>query len=67
MVGVVVGLESPLVDDHLMVEPAEGYEVFRVGWSALAPGDLVVGLESVGAGTSVGGADISVAVEDGPS
>jgi hypothetical protein len=53
-----------LVDDDLMVEPTEGYEIVRVGCSALGPGNDVVDLESMVAGTPVCLADMSVTVED---
>jgi hypothetical protein len=59
-----VGGESLLVDDDLMVEPAEGDEILGVCGSALAPGDLVVDLEAMVAGTPVSLADMSVTVED---
>jgi hypothetical protein len=65
--GVAVGLEASLVDDDLVVEPAEGDQVLGIGGSALAPGDDVVDLEPVGVGTAVGSAGVPVAVEDGPS
>ena len=42
-----------MVDDHMMVEPAEGDEVGGVGGSAVGPVDDVVGLESVAGGASV--------------
>jgi hypothetical protein len=60
-----VGGESLLVDDYVMVVPAEGDEIVWVGWSAVTPGDDVVDLESVSAVASVGGAFVVVAVEDG--
>ena len=50
--------------DYMMVKPAECYEVVRVGWSALGPGDDVVGLEPVAAGAAVG-CTSSIPVEDG--
>jgi hypothetical protein len=62
--GMVIGGESLLVDDDLMVEPAEGDEILGVCGSALAPGDLVVDLEAMVAGTPVSLADMSVTVED---
>jgi hypothetical protein len=63
MVGMWFGGESLLVDDDLMVVPAEGDQIVRVGGSALAPGDEMVDLESMRAGTSVGLAREPVAVE----
>jgi len=55
------------MDDDLVVVPAQGDQIVRVGGSTLAPGDDVVDLESVGAGTAVGRAEIAVAVDDGPA
>jgi hypothetical protein len=63
----VVWGESLLVDDDLMVVPAEGDQIVRIGFTALMPGDEMVDLESTGAGTAVGPAHVSVAVEDGPT
>jgi hypothetical protein len=63
----VVGLEASLVDDNLVVVPAKGDQILRVGGSVFAPWDEMVDLETVGAGTAVGGAAVPVAVEDGPS
>ncbi len=62
-----VDLESSLVDDHLVVVPAEGDQIVRVGPSSLRPGDEVVDLESVATGAPVGSTCALVAVEDGPS
>jgi hypothetical protein len=53
-----------LVDDGLMVVPAEGDQIVRVGGSALAPGDEMVDLESMAAGTAVGLAGEPITVED---
>jgi hypothetical protein len=63
----VVGGESLLVDVDLMVVPAEGDEIVGVGGSPLAPGDLVVDLETMGAVTTVGPAGVAVSVQDGPA
>jgi hypothetical protein len=63
----VVGLESLLVDDDLMMEPAERYQIVGVGLSAFRPGDDVVDLEPVSALAAVGGAGVPVLVDDGPS
>jgi hypothetical protein len=59
--------ESLLMDDDLMVIPAQGDEIVRVCGPALAPGDEMVDLESMVAGTSVGPAGESITVEDEPS
>ena len=61
----VVGGESLLVDDDLMVVPAEGDQIVGVCCSALAPWDEMVDLESMVTGTAVGLAAVLVAVEDG--
>jgi hypothetical protein len=67
MVGMTVGGESLLVDDDLMVEPAEGDQIVGVCASVLAPGDEMVDLESMVAGTAVGPTGEPVAVEDEPA
>jgi hypothetical protein len=64
MMGMTVGGESLLVDDGLMVVPAEGDQIVRVGGSALAPGDEMVDLGSMAAGTAVGLAGEPITVED---
>jgi hypothetical protein len=56
--------ESLLVDDDLVVIPAQGDQIVGVGGSALAPGDEMVDLESMVAGAPVGLAGEPVAVED---
>jgi hypothetical protein len=63
--GVGVGLEALLVDDDVVVVPAEGDEIVWVCWSALAPGCDVVGLEPVAGVAAVCCAGVVVAVEDG--
>jgi hypothetical protein len=65
--GMVIGGESLLVDDDLMVEPAEGDEILGVCGSALAPGDLVVDLEAMVAVAAVGSAGVAVSFQDGPA
>jgi hypothetical protein len=67
MLGMVVGLKASLVDDDLVVEPAKGDQILRVGGTPLRPRHEVMDLKTVGAGTAVGGAAVPVAVEDGPS
>jgi hypothetical protein len=63
----VVGLEASLVDDNLVVVPAQGDQVLRVGGTPLRPRHEVMDLKTVGAGTAVCPTAIPVAVEDGPS
>jgi hypothetical protein len=63
----VVGLEASLVDDDLVVVPAQGDQILRIGGTPLRPRHEVMDLKTVGAGTAVGGAAVPVAVEDGPS
>jgi hypothetical protein len=53
------------VDDDVVVVPTQGYEILRIGGSALGPGGDVVDLEPVSAVAGVGSALIVVAVEDG--
>ena len=65
--GVAVDLESSLVDDDVVVVPAEGDQILGVGGPALRPGDDVMGLEPVSAVAAVGGAPVAVAVEDHPA
>jgi hypothetical protein len=65
VLGVVVEGVAVLVDDDVVVVPAEGDQIVRVGGSALAPGGDVVDLEPVSAVTAVGGAPVVVAVDDG--
>jgi hypothetical protein len=67
MLGMVVGLKASLVDDNLVVVPAQGDEVLRVGGSVFAPWDEMVDLETVGALTSVCPTAVPVAVDDGPT
>ena len=66
-VGVQDDLEPAFVDYDMMVKPAEDNELVLVGTAALRPGGEMVDLEPVGAGTSVGGAGVVVAVDDGPA
>jgi hypothetical protein len=63
----VVGLEPLLVDDDLVVVPAQADQILRIGGTPLRPRHEVMDLKTVGAGTAVGGAAVPVAVEDGPS
>jgi hypothetical protein len=65
VVGVGVDGVTPLVDDDVVVVPTQGYEILRIGGSALGPGGDVVDLEPVSAVAGVGSALIVVAVEDG--
>ena len=67
MFGVAVEVVAVLVDDDVVVVPAEGDQIVGVGLSVLAPGGDVVDLEPVSAGTAVGGAPVVVAVDDGPA
>lgn len=67
MVRVGLGGESLLVDDDLMVVPAEGDQIVRICSPTLAPGDEMMDLESVGAVTAVTDTHVAVAVEDGPA
>ena len=53
------------MDDDVMMKPTECYEVVGVGWSALGPGDDVVGLEPIAAGAAVGGA-AAIPKQDNP-
>jgi hypothetical protein len=55
---------SHLVDDHMVMKPAEGDQVVGIGSAALRPGNFVVWLEPVPAGAAVCCAS-AVAVEDG--
>ena len=48
-------LEASFVDHHLMVEPAEDYQLVLVGDPALAPRGLVVDLKPVPGLAAVGG------------
>ncbi len=48
----------------MVMKPTEGYKIVRVGWAALGPGDLVVGLKPIAAGAAVGRAS-TVPIEDG--
>jgi len=63
MVGVVVDAETTLVDDHLMVEPAEHYEVLGVGLPTLCPRVDMVDLKSVPGSAAVGSAHPTLGVE----
>jgi hypothetical protein len=54
-----------LVDDDVVVVPAECDQIAGVGWPTLAPGGDVVDLEPVSALAAVGGAPVVVAVDDG--
>jgi hypothetical protein len=54
-----------LVDDDVVVVPAECDQIVGVGWPTLAPGGDVVDLEPVSALAAVGGAPVVVAVDDG--
>jgi hypothetical protein len=53
------------MDDDLMVEPAECDQIVGIGGSALAPGDLMVDLESMVAVASVGDTGVSISFQDG--
>jgi hypothetical protein len=57
--------EALLVDDDLMVIPAEGDQIVWVCGSALTPWDAMVDLETMLAGTTVGCAGVSVSFQDG--
>ena len=65
VLGVAVEGVAVLVDDDVVVVPAEGDQIVRVGGSALAPGGDVVDLEPVSAVAGVGSALVAVAMEDG--
>jgi hypothetical protein len=65
--GVVVEGVVLLVDDDVVVVPAEGDQIVRVSGPSLAPGGDVVDLEPVSAVAAVGGAPVVVAVDDGPA
>jgi hypothetical protein len=60
-----VWLESVLMDSDVMVEPADGYEVSRVGPTALTPRDDVMNLKTVSAVTAVDSTSVAVATQDG--
>jgi hypothetical protein len=62
-----VGLDGvvPLVDDDVVVVPAEGDEIVWFCGSVFRPGGDVVDLEPVSAVAGVAGALVVVAVEDG--
>jgi hypothetical protein len=62
-----VCLESSLVDDDLVVEPAERDQIRGVGTSTFRPGHQVMDLEPVSAIAAVGSAHNAVAVDDGPA
>lgn len=66
VVGWAVGVDlvAELVDDVVVVVPAEEGEVVGVVGAAGVAGDDVVGLEAVSAGASGDGADALVAVVD---
>jgi hypothetical protein len=64
VVGVVVELIAPLVDDDLVVVPAEGGEVVGVGGTVVGAVVDVVDLESAGGVAPIGGAHPVVAVQD---
>jgi hypothetical protein len=63
--GMVVEGGVLLVDDDVVVVPAEGDEIVRVGWPTLAPGGDVVDLQPVSAVTSVCCAPVGISVDDG--
>jgi hypothetical protein len=65
--GVAVGGVVLLVDDDVVVVPAEGDQIVGVCPPSLAPGGDVVDLEPVSAVAAVGGAPVVVAVDDGPA
>ena len=44
MVGVVVDLVPPLVDDDMVVEPTKEDQVFKIGFSTVGPRSEMVGL-----------------------
>jgi hypothetical protein len=56
-----------LVNDDLMVVPAEGDQIVRICAPALAPGEEMMDLESTGAVTALTDTGVSVSVEDGPA
>jgi hypothetical protein len=60
-------LESPLVNDDVMMEPAKGKQVLRVGGPAFAPRQYVVDFHPVTAVASVNGAAATGSAQDGPA
>ena len=65
--GMPVGGEAFLVDDYLMVEPTQHYQVFWVGGSSVGPMLYVMYLQPVAALTAVSGAGVAVSFQDGPA
>jgi len=57
MVGVSIDLKTSLVDDNVMVEPAEGDQIIRVGRAALRPGGFMVCFQPVSGIAAVGFTD----------
>ena len=67
VLGMPIGLEPMLVDGDVMVIPADGDQVLRVGSPTSTPGDDVVHLEPVPAVATVDDAAVPVTVDDGSS
>jgi hypothetical protein len=55
MAGMLEQFESPLVNDDVMMEPAKGKQVLRVGGPAFAPRQYVVDFHPVPTATTVYG------------
>lgn len=66
VVRVFVGLEASVVDDYLMVVPADEDHVFLVGRSAFSPRGEMVRFQPLSAVTSVHGAAVPVLAEQRP-
>jgi hypothetical protein len=60
-----IGLEPVLVDGDVMVVPAEGDQIPRVGPPTLTPGNDVVDLEPIPTVAAVDDTPIAVTVKDG--
>lgn len=58
-----VDLESPLMHNHLVMEPAEDHEVFLIGLATLGPGDEMMDLETTTRVAPVGAAHVVVVGE----
>ena len=65
--GMPVWGEAFLVDNDLMVEPTQHYQVFRICGSSVGPMLYVMYLEPVAALTAVSSTGVAVSFQNGPA